>query len=703
MVMLGSKVNCANPLNKSCWLNRGLISEYGYIPGLSNESQKGAGLSNNCSIVHDLAKLPCGSGREGTDPSTGINWGRHAVIAGGGGKFTGPNRPGGLGKTWFNSAAVAGWMLAGNFNTANVVQYQFSKTTKFAGFAWIRLTTVGTKQTVMNCEWENSISPLPGWGFSADTKLYFQMMNEIATAGRSVSTAGTVFAINKWYHVGFSYDGSNTAAGITLYVNGVKQTGLTTVLDTDPGTLAGIHAQAWHGNSVANLSGYGDQVRIYGREVFPYEARELYKEVANGGPNLYNYLEVPVGFTGPPATITAATGVYTITGVNAGFTRPGVITAVTATYTITGINVVFRPIKLIAQTASYVLTGIDVRLKPSTFFAQTTAYVLTWKAVILKRTRIFTAGTGSFTLTGRAATLTKGKQVIAAVATYSLTGIAAALRATRKFTAVKATYLLTAQAAVLKFGHKLPAAATSYTLTGVAAVLRRGRTLAAAVGTYVFTRIAANLLYKRVLNAETRSYGITAFDVGVFAGRKFLASTVSFTLVGQAAVLTPAKRVVGVSQSYVLTGMAVGLKRQHAPFPAVTVSYVLTGKSVILTVGRPALSAQTANLTLNGIGAVLQPSRRIQPVSRPFVLSSPSVALIASRSLSAAYGTSSQYVITGRSAGSVHLRNLLASSVSYVLVGKEVGLSFGQTGIVVPQRQVVAQIDFSPLVKTKVW
>lgn len=73
-----------------------------------------------------------------------------------------------------------------------------------------------------------------GWlfysrGVSGSSRLIFEIVSSGA-ASASVQTT-TVFPLNTWHHVVLTYTGSGTAAGMTIYVNGVSQP-LSTIADT---------------------------------------------------------------------------------------------------------------------------------------------------------------------------------------------------------------------------------------------------------------------------------------------------------------------------------------------------------------------------------------------------------------------------------------------------------------------------------------
>src|SRR3954452_19020598 len=124
MTTLAYSIDCANAINWSCPLNRGLIGDYTYIPGLYDTAwEKKLRLSSTViSNLYDLTQL---SGGRLRNDASGLNTGVHAMTAGSGaaGTFFGisagaatspPRRPGGFGSALkFNSNLTDGFYLGG--------------------------------------------------------------------------------------------------------------------------------------------------------------------------------------------------------------------------------------------------------------------------------------------------------------------------------------------------------------------------------------------------------------------------------------------------------------------------------------------------------------------------------------------------------------------------------------------------------------
>lgn len=132
-----------------------------------------------------------------------------------------------------------------------------------------------------------------------------------------------------------------------------------------------------------------------------------------------------------------------------------------------------------------------------------------------------TAGVGSYTMTGTAATLKYGRILPAAVGSYSITGTAATLKYGRTIAAAVGSYAITGTAAGLKRGYTLAAAVGSYALSGVDATLKKAITLVGDVGSYILTGTDATLTHTgstaTTITADPGSYTLTGTDATLTA------------------------------------------------------------------------------------------------------------------------------------------------------------------------------------------
>lgn len=155
-------------------------------------------------------------------------------------------------------------------------KYAFTNTTPFSGSAWIKTTSTGNLTIMSNINLASSA----GWyaQISSGGLRYF-MTNSGLTS--TINLLGPT-AINdgKWHHITFTNDGSHTAAGIKLYVDGRSESP-TVFSNSDPGALTdyalkvGVYDLV--GTPFAFFSGSLDDVRVYNRVLSAKEVQSLYK------------------------------------------------------------------------------------------------------------------------------------------------------------------------------------------------------------------------------------------------------------------------------------------------------------------------------------------------------------------------------------------------------------------------------------------
>ena len=179
------------------------------------------------------------------------------------------------------------------------------------------------------------------------------------------------------------------------------------------------------------------------------------------------------------------------------------------------------------------------------------------------------ADSGSYTLTGTAASLIVGRKLAADSGSYSLSGTAAAFKRGYALTADSGSYTLSGTTVSLTAGRKLAADSGSYTLTGTDVTLNYSPAgsynLTAESGTYTLTGTAATLKVSRKLTADSGAYPLTGTDVTLSKGVKLTADSGSYTLTGSNVSLARTYVLTAESGSYALTGTSAGLTWSGAP------------------------------------------------------------------------------------------------------------------------------------------
>lgn len=178
--------------------------------------------------------------------------------------------------------------------------------------------------------------------------------------------------------------------------------------------------------------------------------------------------------------------------------------------------------------------------------------------------------------------------------TFALTGTAASLLVGRKLTADAGSYALTGQAANTLFGRKLTAEAASFVLTGTDAALKAGRLLSAEAGAFALTGADATLVYEQAgsytLAADSGSFALSGGDVGLLAARVLAAEAGSIALTGSGAALLFWRRLQADAGSFSLTGQDATLT-----YEPVSGAYTLTAEPGAFT-----LTGADATLAYSG-------------------------------------------------------------------------------------------------------
>jgi hypothetical protein len=157
----------------------------------------------------------------------------------------------------------------------------FQKTNAFSGLAWINVGG-GTPSGSIFEKWnvQNSVvAGQGGWQFVlSGGNVYLTLTNSNGTNARQAH-GGSNVADGLWHQVAFTYDGSNTAAGIQAYVDGRAET-MTVDSDVDPGTLQDTNL--WFGDrqgvSGMTMTGLIDHAIIHSGRWLARDIARLYAE-----------------------------------------------------------------------------------------------------------------------------------------------------------------------------------------------------------------------------------------------------------------------------------------------------------------------------------------------------------------------------------------------------------------------------------------
>jgi hypothetical protein len=309
---------------------------------------------------------------------------------------------------------------------------------------------------------------------------------------------------------------------------------------------------------------------------------------------------------------------------------------------------------LVAGTGTYTLSGKAVNFKLGhRLVAATATYTLTGKAITFLRGLRVGAAVGSYTLAGQSIALKVGRRLVATTGTYTLTGNAVTFVHQPPITllARPGVFVLSGQPANLLVQRKLFLAAGTFTLSGQAVALTVVHRLVAAQGTYTLTGQTVNLKVARTLSAVTGAYALSGQDVGLLWAHRLIVSAGTFALSGQTVILVRALRLALDTGTFALSGQAVSLRATRR-LAIAQAAYILTGSSVNL------IYAPLGHFSLLANGG-------------SFALTGQSTSLLAQRHLIASPGA---FTLTGMDATLSFVRVLALATGHYTINGK--GISF---------------------------
>jgi hypothetical protein len=154
----------------------------------------------------------------------------------------------------------------------NFSSFNFENNQAFSGSIWVNISTNATTQYIMG---SRNIAA-KGWGLLkyTDNTLRFILRT---TALNSLYVYSSVLPNNRWTHIGFSYNGTNTPEGIKLYINGVSASISTSsnnlngsILNSDGVQISGRY------EAVSTFTGLLDNALLINRTLTPSEMLSIY-------------------------------------------------------------------------------------------------------------------------------------------------------------------------------------------------------------------------------------------------------------------------------------------------------------------------------------------------------------------------------------------------------------------------------------------
>lgn len=162
---------------------------------------------------------------------------------------------------------------------------------------------------------------------------------------------------------------------------------------------------------------------------------------------------------------------------------------------------------------------------------------------------------GSFTITGTAASLEYSRVVAADAGSFAVTGTSASLEYNREINADSGTFTITGADATLTYqqnetDYSLAADSGSFAFTGTSASLEYNRAVSADAGSFTVTGADASLVRNRLLSAEGASYVVSGTAAGVRYSRVITMLPAIYFITGADATLDYSGEAVVTSYSY---------------------------------------------------------------------------------------------------------------------------------------------------------
>lgn len=205
---------------------------------------------------------------------------------------------------------------------------------------------------------------------------------------------------------------------------------------------------------------------------------------------------------------------------------------------------------------------------------------------------------GAYAMSGKAAALLDGNTIQPTKGTFTLTGKDATLTAqlaARVLVADPGAFVLSGKTTGLFFGRRAILSAGAFAMSGKASSLFRGSRLVASSGPYVLSGKAATLRNTRLIQPMAGAYALSGKSVSLLKGKTIQPTRGIYALSGKQLTGLAALRIGAVSGVYVLTG--VGIVKRHS-FMAESVAFEMVGMPAAL---RKAWSGQLRALFFDAV------------------------------------------------------------------------------------------------------
>jgi cysteine-rich repeat protein len=221
-----------------------------------------------------------GTGTSATDSTTYVNGG---TLQGGSSFATNVGFPA---TTFTNTYSLAVDGVNGVVDVPDTTDLDFDTSDDFSVSAWVNGTAFSSYQTIAH-NLDDNTSARNGYLFTvnAGTPEVWIISDYGSTLYLRVPATVTL-STGTWYHVAFSYDGSGTAAGVKIYVDGADVTG--SALQDTLGANSILSSQefeiGFRGDAATQAFNGGiDDVRVYATVLTPTHVATLFGGDCNAG------------------------------------------------------------------------------------------------------------------------------------------------------------------------------------------------------------------------------------------------------------------------------------------------------------------------------------------------------------------------------------------------------------------------------------
>jgi hypothetical protein len=152
----------------------------------------------------------------------------------------------------------------------------FDKNNAFSYSFWAKFDTLGVEQLFISRPNDIANQTIIGVGILSTNAIRFRLGLWGGTTNRKqITTNAFTAATNTWYNITVTYDGSDTVAGMKIYIDSVNQS-VTTATGTLPTTInySRIRIGARYGGNF--LNGNMDEVSVWNKALSGAEITELY-------------------------------------------------------------------------------------------------------------------------------------------------------------------------------------------------------------------------------------------------------------------------------------------------------------------------------------------------------------------------------------------------------------------------------------------